>query len=194
MSFLLIFFVKIIVIFLQWWRISYLRDSKRQLFEFFYILAYSSGASGYPFYQCFLSCSLIDFYSLWNHRKTYGFVIISGRIEVNLFAQIRLILKVKFGCKPLFYCVLHYATFATVDWELLKIKGNLNARWVKFCTMFIKNMVTFVWKTINPFDPKYPQKNCKAEKHFFHVDTEYLKFKQTPCVDVFSFRFTSIST
>ena len=38
------------------------------------------------------------------------------------------------------------------------------------------------------------KKNCKAEKHFFHVDTEYLKIKQTPCVDVFSFRFTSIST
>ena len=53
MSFLLIFFVKIIVIFLQWWRISYLRDSKRQLFEFFYVLAYSSVQVGTLFTNVF---------------------------------------------------------------------------------------------------------------------------------------------
>ena len=26
---------------------------------------------------------LINFYSPWNHQKTYGFLMISGKIEVN---------------------------------------------------------------------------------------------------------------
>ena len=37
-------------------------------------------------------------------------------------------------------------------------------------------------------------KKIAKQKKFFHVDTEYLKIKQTPYVDVFSFRCTSIST
>ena len=39
---------------------------------------------------------LIDFYSLYNHHKTVGSLMISGETEVNLFALNRLILKVKF--------------------------------------------------------------------------------------------------
>ena len=37
----------------------------------------------------------INFYSPWNHQKTYGFLMISGEREVNLFAKIHLILEAK---------------------------------------------------------------------------------------------------
>ena len=42
-----------------------------------------------------------NFYPPWNHQKTIGFLMISGVIEVTWFAQIRLILKAKFGDDPL---------------------------------------------------------------------------------------------
>ena len=41
------------------------------------------------------------FHSPWNHQKNYGFLIISGGTDVNLFAQIHLILWAKFGDESL---------------------------------------------------------------------------------------------
>ena len=37
------------------------------------------------------------FYSPWYHQETYGLLLISRGIEVNYFAQIRLMLALKFG-------------------------------------------------------------------------------------------------
>ena len=42
----------------------------------------------------------MNFYSPWNHQKTYGFLMISGGTEVNQFAQVFLILEAKFGDDP----------------------------------------------------------------------------------------------
>ena len=44
---------------------------------------------------------LIDFYPPWNHQKTYGFLMISGGIKVNWFAEIHLIVEATFGDEPL---------------------------------------------------------------------------------------------
>ena len=43
---------------------------------------------------------LTDFYYLWYYQKTYGFLMISGGIEVNKFAHIRSILEAKFEDHP----------------------------------------------------------------------------------------------
>ena len=37
----------------------------------------------------------INFYSSWKHQETFGFMMISGRAEVNWFVWIRLILEAK---------------------------------------------------------------------------------------------------
>ena len=44
---------------------------------------------------------LINFCSPWNPQKTKGFLMISGGIEVDWFAQIRFIIKANFGDNPL---------------------------------------------------------------------------------------------
>ena len=43
----------------------------------------------------------INFNYPWNHQKTVVFLMISEEIEVNLFAQICLILEAQFGDDPL---------------------------------------------------------------------------------------------
>ena len=40
---------------------------------------------------------LVSFYSSWSQKKTMGFLMISGRIEINWFARIRLILEAEFA-------------------------------------------------------------------------------------------------
>ena len=54
---------------------------------------------------CFLSIlgnlsELSNFHFSGNHQKTYGFLVISGGIEINYFARTHLILELKFGDDP----------------------------------------------------------------------------------------------
>ena len=39
----------------------------------------------------------MNFYFPWKCQKTYGYLLISGKLEINQFAQICLMLKAKFG-------------------------------------------------------------------------------------------------
>ena len=59
---------------------------------------------------------LRNFYSPLNHQKPVGFLMISGGLEVNLFAKIRLILEVKFRDDP---SNLNYGQAVIVFYKML---------------------------------------------------------------------------
>ena len=54
----------------------------------------------YANYLTFVSLEIIRKPMISNEKTMYGFLMISGRIKVNWFTQILLILKVKFGDNP----------------------------------------------------------------------------------------------